>query len=79
MTYLAYEAREVTSAVLARPELAQAWKQAAQHNLIKAVGLGRYSAVLDENLAKTLRNTFPDLAVYNYDDGTGTVRYGEPA
>lgn len=78
MTYLAYEAREVTPAVLLRPDLAEQWKNAAQHNLIKAVG-GRYSAVLDAELARALRHALPDLAAYRYDERDGTVALGFPA
>ncbi|WP_157448897.1 hypothetical protein [Deinococcus peraridilitoris] len=79
MTYVAYEALEVTPAVLAHPELAQRWKYAAQNNLIKAVGRGRYSAVLDERLATALRHTLPEVVMYCYNDGDDTICIGAPA
>ena len=75
MTYPAYEAREVTPAVLDRPDLAQRWKRAAEHNLIKTVG-GRYSAVLDADLARDLQHALPEVALYSYDDRDGSVALG---
>ena len=79
MTYLAFESREVTPEVLAVPTLAERWKAAANNNLIKAVGYGRYSAVLDSDLASMLLKELPNVACYCYDDGENTVRYGFPA
>ena len=79
MTYLAYESLEVTPAVLAMPDLARQWKRAAENNMIKAVGLGRYSVVLDDRLASALRQALPDVAVYCYDDGDNTICIGFPA
>ncbi|WP_045233361.1 hypothetical protein [Deinococcus pimensis] len=73
MTYLAFEAREVTPEVLNHPELAQEWKQAAQHNLIKSGCCGRYSVVLDMAFAERLRSALPGVTCYNYDDGADRV------
>lgn len=79
MTYIAYEALEITPAVLSLPDLAEKWKYAAQNNMIKAVGLGRYSAVLDDKLAYALRHALPEIAMYCYNDGDDTICIGAPA
>ena len=73
MTYIAFEAREVTPEVLNHPALAQEWKAAAQHNLIKAGCCGRYSVVLDEGLARRLREALPTVTCYNYDETADCV------
>lgn len=77
MTYLTYEALEITSAVCTCPELSERWRHAARHNLVKAVGRGRYTAVLDSDLADLLRKACPNVPAYSYDDQDDEIREGD--
>ncbi|PYE48981.1 hypothetical protein [Deinococcus yavapaiensis] len=77
MIYLTFEALEITSAVAACPELSERWRQAARHNLVKSVGLGRYTAVLDSDLAALLRKSCPNVPAYSYDDQVDRVQEGD--
>ncbi|ADV68206.1 hypothetical protein [Deinococcus maricopensis] len=72
MTHPAFESKEIGPQVLAYPDLADRWRTAAQQGAIK--NLGRYTAILDADLASAVRATLPNLTAYAYDVHGGAIQ-----